>query len=162
MKATYKCFSAAMAVFLILISMQSQAAFLRDVPQTLNQPDGTVLHCFATGDEYHNWLHDADNYTILRNPETGFYVYANRIDGKFVATDLIPGIDSPEANGIEKGLQPDPEEIYEKSKEFRENLRDNKGGAPNTGNVNNIVIFIRFADQSEFSEPISVLNSTPN
>ena len=36
------------------------AAYLRDVPITLTQRDGSVLHCFASGDEFFNYLHDAD------------------------------------------------------------------------------------------------------
>ena len=45
------------------------AAYLKNVPQTIKQPDGTIIKCFATGDEFHNWLHDANNYTIIKEQD---------------------------------------------------------------------------------------------
>ena len=36
------------------------SAYLRDILITVHQPDGTEINCFASGDEYYNWLHDAD------------------------------------------------------------------------------------------------------
>lgn len=41
------------------------AAPLSMTPVQVTQPDGTELNIFASGDEFHNWLHDADRYTIL-------------------------------------------------------------------------------------------------
>ncbi|MCK5572062.1 MAG: hypothetical protein KAJ12_04850, partial [Bacteroidetes bacterium] len=43
----------------------ASAAPLSFVPQKLIQPDGSVLHCFASGDEFYNWLHDKDGFTIM-------------------------------------------------------------------------------------------------
>ena len=51
-------------------------ALLYDVPVELQQPDGTTLHCFASGDEYYSRLHDGDGYTITQSNEDGFYYYA--------------------------------------------------------------------------------------
>ena len=81
-------------LFLVLIygcAVFIQAALLRNVPIKVKQPDGTVLNCLASGDEFYNWLHDKDGYTILRNPATGFLVYANKVDGKLVPTEFIAG-----------------------------------------------------------------------
>ena len=64
-----------------LCVLYAHAAYLKDVPMTLTQPDGTILHCFASGDEYFNYLHDANGYTIMQHPKTGYYVYADKIDG---------------------------------------------------------------------------------
>ena len=60
----------------------AHAAFLRNIPMTVNQPDGTVLHCYASGDEFFNFLHDSNGYTIIQHPETGYYVYAEKRNGK--------------------------------------------------------------------------------
>lgn len=60
-----------------MYSLSLSAAYLENVPQEVTQPDGTIIQCFATGDEYYNWLHDAENYTIIRNKNTGFFVYAD-------------------------------------------------------------------------------------
>ena len=65
------------------------AAYLRNIPVTVTQPDGTVLQCFASGDEYFNYLHDADGFTIMRHPKTGYFVYAEKQDGKLVPIDEL-------------------------------------------------------------------------
>ena len=62
--------------FILLIAcfflISVQAAYLKNIPVTVTQPDGTELHCFASGDEYFNYLHDKDGYTIMQHPETGY------------------------------------------------------------------------------------------
>ncbi len=59
---------------------RAYAAPVKDHPVTLTQPDGTVLECFASGDEFFSYLHDENGYLIKRDPDTGFLVYAN-LDG---------------------------------------------------------------------------------
>ena len=76
------------------------AAYLKDVPKTLTQPDGTVLHCFASGDEYFNYLHDENGYTIMQHPLTGFYVYADKQNGQLVATDFVAGSVNPASKNL--------------------------------------------------------------
>ncbi|MFV0590446.1 MAG: hypothetical protein ACK5M7_03600 [Draconibacterium sp.] len=46
------------------VETQLHAAWLENVPVTVTQPSGAIIHCFASGDEYYNWLHDANNFTI--------------------------------------------------------------------------------------------------
>ena len=60
-------------LFFILISLSSIfSAYLKNVPQSIIQPDGSVIECFSSGDEFYNWVHDADGYTIVRSPDDGF------------------------------------------------------------------------------------------
>ena len=47
------------------------AAYLRNVSVTVTQPDGTVLHCFASGDEFFNYLRDGNGYTIYSASSDG-------------------------------------------------------------------------------------------
>ena len=63
-------------VFMCFIVMSTflQAAPLKDIPMTLAQTDGTMLECFASGDEFFNYLHDKEGYMIIQNPDTGYYV----------------------------------------------------------------------------------------
>ena len=56
------------------------AAYISFIPQTITQPDGTIIHCFASGDEFNNWLHTEDGYTIIQDEKTGFFTYAVPID----------------------------------------------------------------------------------
>ena len=59
-------------VAVLAFSISTNAAFLKNVPQKLTQPDGTVINIFATGDEYYSWLHDNNNFTIVLNPISKF------------------------------------------------------------------------------------------
>ena len=88
----------------------AHAAYLRNIPMTVSQPDGTILHCFASGDEYFNYLHDSDGYTIMIHPQTGYYVYAEKREGKLVATNYIAGVHNPASKGLEPYALISPEE----------------------------------------------------
>ncbi len=151
------------SVLIILILAGYQwltAAYLTDVPVQVNQPDGNVINCFASGDEYHNWLHDADGYTIIQSPITGYYTYAIQTGDTVSASDFIVGITDPQIAGLTPGINISESEYQQRRVEaFPEMLTRN---APTTGTINNIVIFIHFADQSEFGQNISVYNGLFN
>ncbi len=161
------------ALFLsLLLFMDVPGAPLRNVYQTLIQPDGTILHCFASGDEFHNWLHDADGYTIIQHPETGFYVYADLDGKKLVPSKLIAGRDDPVAHGLPRNANIPPEEMLEKRQQFEQMTREIQirelGHAKSAYQLsrfnvlNNILIFIRFNDDSEFETPIQYYNDMYN
>ena len=87
--------------FTILLSINStnvSAAPLYNIPQTLIQPDNTEINCFASGDEFFNYCHDADGYLIIKNDETGYYTYAQIIDGDIVASNDVVASSSSEQN----------------------------------------------------------------
>ncbi|MCK5820979.1 MAG: M6 family metalloprotease domain-containing protein, partial [Bacteroidales bacterium] len=139
------------------------AAYLENVPQNITQPDGTVVHCFATGDEYYNWLHDANNYTIIRNKETGFFVYAKLIDDVLVPTSLLPGIHNPSDGGLQTKLNIPAYKVAEMRRtKFQIPHLKGSNGTTTTGTLNNIVIFIRFSDQSEYSAQLSTYDNAFN
>jgi len=125
-------------------------AYLRNIPVKKVQPDGAVIQCFASGDEFYNWLHDENNYTIVKNPETGYYVYAIIQNEKITPSEFIVGRTEPESLNLEPGVNIFPDRSMLKSAKY-EDIHH----APKRGNYTNIVIFIRFADQPEFNETIS-------
>jgi M6 family metalloprotease-like protein len=130
----------------------AEAAWLRNVPVKVKQPDGTVLDCLASGDEFYNWLHDKDGYTIVRSSTTGFLVYADKVDGKLVPTVFIAGRTDPqtlELAGIRKKLRDEKTPQKNRISAAREELVSN---TPQTGTINNLVVYIRFSDEAEFSE----------
>lgn len=133
------------AMFFVALQPAS-AAPAEYVPVTVTQPDGTELHLFASGDEYYNWLHDAEGYTVIQDPETGYYVYADLADGKLVPTHLIPDQDDPAAAGLVPQLNISPEARTQIRSEFLALAPDGISDAPSTGTVTNLVIFICFAD----------------
>lgn len=138
---------------------QVRAAYLENVPITLTQPDGTVINCFATGDEYYNWVHDQDGYTIVQNQTTGYYCYAELQGDELVASTYIVGVTNPKNTALKPRLNIPADKIVtirdnilkntpqEKPQNFAEQRSMAKAA---TGTLNNIVIYIRFADQSEF------------
>ncbi|MFA6482706.1 MAG: hypothetical protein WCW62_09030, partial [Bacteroidales bacterium] len=147
----------------ILMVFQAQAAYLKNVPQKLRQPDGTILNCLATGDERYNWLHDANNFTIVQDPVTGYYVFAKLSGSKLVPTTLVAGQSDPAAAGLEPGINLNAEEVYRLTKD-RFRIPELKGSASvtTTGTINNIVVFIRFSDQAEFTAFIDSYNNEFN
>ena len=138
-----------------LITVNVYSAYLRNVPVDLKQPDGTIIHCFITGDEFHRRIHDKDNYTIIRNPQTKYFVYAKKEGEELVPSDLIVGLKHP----VKKNLQPGLAISENKIEEIRsERLKSAKIKSPDhyasQGEMDNIVIFIRFADENEFTDNI--------
>ena len=121
------------------------SAYLKDVPQQIKQPDGTVINCFSSGDEFYNWVHDKDGYTIVRSQDDGFLYYANE--------DLSPSsykvsTSNPATLGIRKWIKIPKSDYLAIRDEYIEN--DIKR-TPTLGTVNNLNVFIRFADENEFS-----------
>ena len=141
------------------------AALLSNVPQTLVQPDGQVLHCYASGDEFYHWLHDENGYVITKDPNTGYFVYMAKINNQLMPTGCIPGRVDPRASNLQKGIGISKSELQQRLAAFSSRMPGRSltaVPAPTTGTINNIVIFIRFSDEFEFTDPISGYNSMFN
>ena len=157
----------------VIVSLLSQSSLqsspLRFVPQTVKQPTGEIVRCYASGDEYFSWLHDKDGFTIVQD-EKGFYVYAARANGLLVPTDNVVGKSDPQYLGMQKWLKPEKQYIMEKVETLissKSQLGKNSGrtstvSAPTKGTLNNLVIFIRFSDESEFTESLAVFDAMFN
>ena len=70
MKNLPKNLLASFILLILLAAVNTNAAPLRNVPQKITQPNGVTVECFASGDEFYNWLHCENGYTIVQNPET--------------------------------------------------------------------------------------------
>jgi hypothetical protein len=157
------------ATFLMLGS-NLESAPLRNISVTKKQPDGTALALYASGDEFHNWLHDHEGYTIIQDPQTGYYVYALKQGDTLVPSRYRAGNDKPEEGSLEKGVNVPPKAIEAKISEQRLLLYGSSAypstvlDAPKTGILNNLVVFVRFADQNEYNDAIegydTLLNSS--
>ncbi|HNW88499.1 MAG TPA: M6 family metalloprotease domain-containing protein [Bacteroidales bacterium] len=152
-------------VFFVLFFIPSviYAAYIRNYPVTVTQPDGQVLNCFVTGDEYYNWMHDEDNYTIVRNSQTGYYCFAVKVDDELVASQYIVGKANPSSAGLQTGINISLKKILQKRKVLLNNTpklnNNNSGPVKASGTINNLVIFIRFFGEAEFPDNISVYNN---
>ena len=136
------------------------AAYLEDVPQVLVQPDGTRIECFASGDEYYHWLHDAAGFVIVRDPDSGYWVWAEKNQGAIVATRHVVGRIPPELLGLEPRILPDRKHL--KTDRLERFSSPPVQPAPSTGTMENLVVFIRFSDESEFTQTISAYDSAFN
>jgi hypothetical protein len=130
----------------------AQAAYLRDVPVTLTQPDGTTVSCFFTGDEYFRYAHDARGFVILQDPVDGRYVYAETGGEEWRPGPWTVGTIDPAS----LGLQPHPpvpaaypRARWELMHRFRS--KDVRRG-PFNGTLQNAVVFLRFNGETEFAD----------
>ena len=137
-----------------------EAAYLEDVPQVLEQPDGTRIECLASGDEYYHWLHDEDGFVIVRDPESGYWVWAEKSRGQIVASRHVVGRVPPTLVGLEPRILPDRDHL--KSDRLELFSTPPVQPAPSTGTMENLVVFIRFSDETEFTQTISAYDSAFN
>ncbi|MDR0927752.1 MAG: Ig-like domain-containing protein, partial [Ignavibacteria bacterium] len=145
-------------VLLALLSMSStNAAYLSNVQQTLTQPNGNVIHCLTTGDEYYNYLHDSAGYTIIQNETTGYYVYADKIGDSLVPTNLIVGVNNPSSLCLAIGIKHPDEYIQQRYLEanyFNARNGNTLQATPTFTNINNIVVFVKWVEGVDFIVPI--------
>jgi len=143
------------------------ATWFDSIPRSIDLPDGTKLDCFITGDQYARRLHDSNNYSIIINPSDGYFYYAKLVNGDLVASEHRVGEVDPSLIGLDKGLSVS-EEVYKNNKRFYNHHNHNHGhdhdhghqhstsrDAPSSGILTQINVFIRFADDPEFSQPRS-------
>jgi len=152
-------------ILLVLLGFTGSlsAAYLEYVPQKLTQPNGAVINCFASGDEYYHWLHDANGFTIIQNRETGYFVYADKPGDELIPTTLLPGVDNPSVAGLRPGLNISTAKYREYfATRFKEPSVKSARSFSNTGNYNNLVIFVRFSNQNEYTEPLTQYSTAFN
>jgi M6 family metalloprotease-like protein len=147
-----------------IISIYAFGAYLKNIPTTLTQPDGTVINCFATGDEFYNWVHDKEGYTIIQAPN-GYYYYAEQ-DGDLIKASpyLVNSVD-PSSVGLIKWIKISQKEFSRKlaARSKSESAYTSKPSyAPHSGAMNNLVVYIRFADDDEFTFSRQFYNNALN
>ncbi len=137
------------------------SAPLRNFPINLTQPNGTIINCFVSGDEYFNWIHDADGYPILLDQVSGYYTYALQENDQFISTKFIVGVNNPKESGLKNVIDFSKINIEKRRSLFSAN-KSTEGKTPVVGTLNNLVVFIRFSDEGEFNQPISYYDSMFN
>ena len=136
-------------ILLCTFFVEIHGAWLNNVPTELVQPDGTVVDAFASGDEFHNWAHDEDYFTIIQDPNTGYWCWAIAEDGMLVSTGYPIHLHTPQSLNLSPRENISEENYLAISRSANEHLRS-APTSPSVGVVQNLVIFIRFADQTEF------------
>ncbi|MDB5929066.1 MAG: family metalloprotease protein, partial [Polaromonas sp.] len=64
----------------------AQAMPANPMPIQLEQPDGTKIEVVMRGDEFQGWMETSDGFTIVKNPYSRFYEYAQQ----GLSGDLLP------------------------------------------------------------------------
>ena len=90
-------------IFLLILNLGIANNF-KDMPITLNQPDGTTIECLISGDEFYQRLHDQDGYTIIQDIKDGYYYYAKKDNNQITKTDFKVGSINPRNIGIDKNI----------------------------------------------------------
>ncbi|MFC1898591.1 M6 family metalloprotease domain-containing protein [Candidatus Cloacimonadota bacterium] len=130
------------------------AAYLTNLPTTVYQTDGTELNLLASGDEFYNWLHDEDGYTIIQSQTDGDFYFAEKEGSELIPSAYKVGNIDPAEQGLTPGLKIDSDIIRQRREEFQRNMPETLNRTSRS-TLNNISVFIRFNDQEEFPEPRS-------
>jgi len=139
-----------------LATLNLYGAPLKNIPMVVVQQNGDTLYCYASGDEFFNYLHDAEGYTIIQNDE-GNYMYAMYDGNKIVPSQFMAGTVNPAVVGLSPRVLISNEEYQERREQWHryENISRTKTPNRNQGTINNLVVFIRFSDQTEITRPFS-------
>ena len=148
----------AVVIIAVITSVNLFAAYLKNVPVELKQPDGNVINCLITGDEFHRRVHDKDNYTIIQNPITGYYVFALKEGDNLIPSDFVVGKADPRQLGIEPNLDIPAEKMEEKRAATLKSAKIATASFTK-GNLYNLVVFVRFEDDQEFTDNIESYSS---
>ncbi len=99
-----------LALMLLLAAqpfMVAHAAPPAPIEITLYQPDGFAFQARAWGDEWSNGMETLDGYTILKNEQSQFWVYAAEpTNDSLRPSALIVGRDDPAAAGLPLHIRP--------------------------------------------------------
>ena len=149
------------AFILVLLPIMLFSAYVKDVPMELEQPDGTKVSLYASGDEFHHWFHDKEGYTITRD-ENGYYVYAQKSGNDILPTKYLAGKTIPAEKGLVPNINIDASEWKAKRDEFYANNPRVEERTPTMGQLVNLVIFIKFQGESDFATDISFYDNMLN
>jgi len=141
-------------VALTVVQFNAFSAFLKNIPMVVVNPDGTKINCFASGDEYFNYLHDKPGYTIIQAKD-GYY-YFGVSEGDIVVPSqyrVTEGL--PKSGKIRPGAVISSKEYSRRVDAFWAEARKSDSKAPHTGTMNNIVVYISFSDDTELTTPRS-------
>ena len=137
-------------------------AYIRNLPITLKNPDGEELHLFESGDEFSNYIHDEYDNKIMQGAD-GYYYLAQQEGDNIFPSNIRYSKDIKEkifeVQETEEQYKRRAERMYgdpELKKDtgvegFTKNFLHSIGFSPLSGSMhlgilNNIVIYIRFAD----------------
>jgi len=153
------CITIISLLCITLFTTTLQAVWLNDVPSEITQPDGKIVKIFSSGDEFHHWGHNEEGYIIQLDQKTGFHCWARLEDDELVSTGYPIHLYDPKSLGLVPNDNISEEAYAIKRARWTAITKESRAGltreAPTTGNLINLVIFIKFADQGGFTQNYS-------
>jgi len=149
-------------ILIMLCASYLHSAWLDNIPNKLTQPDGTVIDVFYSGDEHHNWAHDKDYYTMIIDEQTGFVCWAVAQKGDIVSTGKPVHLYTPQSLRLTPKENISLERYRQKRQLLDDSLRNPPTRMPTTGTVTELVIFVRFSDDNEFTQQTSYYDAMFN
>ena len=141
------------------------AAPLKNIPVRLTQPDGQVIECFASGDEFYNYVHDANGFTFVKGDDSYYYYAMHDSRGEVVASPYRVNSVDPASVGLQPYVKISEKEYLQRRQEREQHIKPVKRPANrelNHGRYNNFVVFIRFAFDTYHSTHFSAVDSMFN
>ncbi len=148
------------AAVLFFIPSVINAAYVSFQPHTIEQPNGQIINCYVSGDEYFNWLHDENGYTIIQGA-SGFFYYGKTDNGKVVPTNHVVNTVVPSEVGLTPWAKISEKNYYLRKASM--DIPESKGiKGPSQGNMVNLVVYIRFDGEPEFTTPRTLYDNRFN
>jgi len=145
------------SVLTMLFSGYLGAAPLSFRPVSKVLPDGTSISLFISGDEFFNYLHDENRFPVSLGSD-GYYYFMLQEGNNFTITDYRAGVTDPfTVPGLKKVIIPGY--VAGKREAFQAQMKEltDKTGllskAKAGGVYNNLVIYIRFKNEGNFTVP---------
>ena len=159
MKHLYKSI---IIILLLICANSASALYVNKMPVNKIQPNGDTVHFFVTGDEFYHRYHDSLDYTIVQD-HAGFWVYAVAAkDGSIQPSEYLVGVHTPSEMSLVPGISISQKEYQRRRHEwdipekYQASLPKTSGR--NHGDFCNLVIFIRFADDLNYSRSLESID----
>lgn len=147
---------------LLMGAFNARAVYVESMPINKIQPNGDTIHIFVTGDECYHRYHDAAGFTIVQDIK-GNWVYAMpAADGGLQPSQYLACSINPASVGFTPGLKIskaqwlDRRHAWDIPEQYR--IERPKTSGRNHGDYCNLVIFIRFADDTAYTRSLSSID----
>ncbi|MCL2065684.1 MAG: M6 family metalloprotease domain-containing protein, partial [Candidatus Cloacimonetes bacterium] len=124
-------------------------AWIENMAIELYQPDGTRLHVFQSGDEFHNWIHDENGFTIIYDQISQYWCWAISENGDLASTGYPVHRFTPQRIGLTPFENISEENYLALRTTWDEDFGVLATNGLCSGTINNIVIFIKFKENDD-------------
>ena len=146
-------------IYLILLlanaTLITFGAPFKNLKTNLELPNGEIITLYTSGDEFINWLHTEDGFTVIQDID-GYYYFAEKKNNTVVPSKYRVDKKNKARTILDKNIKPS-KEAYDQAKSFfgttvlTKSLSINSPlKSPHKGVLNNIIVYIRFYDDESF------------